>query len=232
MNRRKWLWAFLLMIAAAIVTPKASSADLSGGIAGLRLPPKLQLTPVGDEMTVNGLRMQVAYFQADQSLQTLSDEFRHRLGSGRQQQASGWVVLSWRDESRLLSIQLRAHGSVGTQGLIAISDVFEAMRRRRPQPRPEFPLPSGTSLIQVLQANDLGAKSHTVILQSEHSPRDALNFYRSHFRRRGYEPVTHASLGHVRQGGAMVLGRGGELINVAAAERGGSTLIAIVRVLP
>lgn len=232
-SRRKLMWFVLLLVAVGLSGPDASAGRLSQGIASLRLPADIALSPVESAITVNGLRLEAAYIDSGQAVTDLIHKLRaHFVGELRQRRAGGWQVLSYRQGDYLLTIQVQPGPTGGSRGIIAISDLFAALAQAREASRPWLPIPPDTTILQQIGAKDLGASSRTLILLSQRPPEQLLAFYRRHFRGKGYEPVTRGALARVGSGGAMVLSRGSQQLNLSVSRRDGTTLVTLVDVRP
>lgn len=194
-------------------------------------PESMQIEVVTQGMVMNGLNTQIYKFESSDSADELAVHFQQQWpGELARKVVEPWDVLSHHEGGYLLTIQMRESSLGMVQGLITITDVFQALADKRNVPRIDVPMLSNTRVIQHLQANDYGRESQTYILQNTDSVHENLDFYREHFMTQGYEPITRRALAKGQDAGVMVLNRGNEQMNFAAVERNGQTLITIIKV--
>jgi len=204
---------------------------VAAGWPELNFPPSMQLQVVSNEMSINGTPMRVLEFcspqKPDELTQWFSNQWQGRVARSR---AGRWDVLAHRERDALITVQMKPLGHEGSRGFIAISNFFEQAARTRPRTAPDVPIPAGTLLMQDIKADDAGRKNRTLVLISDRSPAQNLDFYRAYYQQEGYEPVSYGALARNDGSGAMILNRGAEQLNVAAAEYMGRTVITIVSV--
>jgi hypothetical protein len=214
-----------------LALPAAASALRVPGRPPLALPARMQIDAVGDALQLQGMATHIWAFRCDAPAAALAQHFAAQWpGQMRRHRTADWDVLSHRDGDWLVTVQMREPAGLGgVQGFIAMAPVFESAA---PTSARDLPLMPDTHLVQDIVAEDLGRRSRTRVLLSTRSAAQHLDFYRAHFRREGYRPLADKALTRSARGGAMVLGRGGEQLDVAVAQDGAQTVIAIVQVLP
>lgn len=211
----------------------ALGAGLFQGVDAFDLPPETRVEVVGDALRINGLDTRIYRFRSNLDVEAIAAHFNEQWPQRMKRAQSGpWQVLSHRQGDYLVTVQIAGQDMGQTQGFIAATNLFKAAEGRVRVRKPDLPLLPRTEVLQDIEADDLGRRSRTLILLSEQSAAQNLEFYRAHFRSQGYAPITAGALTKGNSGGAMVLNRGNEQLNVAVAEQGGKTVVNIVRVQP
>lgn len=225
--RRAW---GLILAAAVILLAQAADARQEQWPT-LSLPESMQVQIVSEGMRVNGMSTRIYEFRSSESIEDLTAHFDGIWdGSMARSRVEPWDVLAHRDRDHLITVQMRSGRLNDTSGYIAFSNAFELMEHP-PRPRKvDMPMLPGSQLLQDIEADDLGRRSRTLVILSDQSASQNLEFYRAHFEQERYEPVSHGALAKDERGGAMILNRGAEQLNVAIAERKGWTVITIVSV--
>lgn len=227
MNRTLAICTLLAVLA------QPGHARVLSGADGITWPETMRLIVVADNMRVNGIDTRIYAFESPDSADRIAEHFQHEWrGRMKRAQAPPWDVLSHRDGSLLVTVQIKADVSVGTRGFVSFSNAFDILDGRVARVPPDIPLPPKTTVHQVIDANDADVKSRTVVLLSELPPEQPLDFYRDYYRSQGFAPVSGESLRRGESGGVMVLNRGATQANVAVAARGGQTVVTIVTVNP
>ena len=222
----KWLLGALLL---QFGSPSIYAAETAW--PKIEIPPSMQLQVVSDGMSINGMQIHILEFRSPQNATELTEwfskEWEGRIARSR---AGQWEILAHRERDALITVQMSPVGSQGSRGFIATSNAFAPPARNRSRTAPAVPMLPGTQLVQDLQAVDAGRKSRTLVLLSDKSSAQNLDFYRARYQEEGYEPVSYGALVRNESGGAMILNRGAEQLNVAVAERMGRTMVTIVSI--
>lgn len=198
---------------------------------GLHLPDSMHVKIVAQQMRMNGLNTRIYAFNSPQNVDELAAYFNSEWrGDMARSRVEPWHILAHRDGGYLLTVQIKSSELSNTQGFIAFTDLFDAVEQGRKPPKLDLPTLPGTQVVQDLQSTDQGRPSRTVILRSDKSAHQNLEFYRAYFREQGYKPVSRGALVKGPDGGAMILNRGAEQLNVAIAQTKDQTTITIVRV--
>lgn len=208
-----------------------STATHAKDFPKLKLPDSMQVQIVATNMRVNGVATRIYAFYSPETADDLAEYFAGQWDPMTRSHAKPWDILAHRDGDYLVTVQSKHADDFGaTQGFIAFSGLFKAAEDGIKPPNVDVPMLPDTSVIQDLQSVDQGRPSRTLILRSNQSANQNLEFYRAYFRDRGYQPITHGALMKGTAGGAMILNRGNEELNVAVAQRSGITVVTIVRV--
>lgn len=219
-------FALLLLVQIGSARPIGETA----GIGNLDLPRGMQTDPIGERLRINGVETRVWQFRSTDGVDAVATHFsREWSGKIARSNAGGWDILSHRDGEWLITVQSGPADALGVhRGFIAIARLFVPRDRLRAEP-PRLPR---TQLLQDIEAEDLGRPSRTMLLLSEESAAQNLEFYRAHFRAEGFVPLAAGALTQGPDGGSLSLTRRGEHLDIGIAERGGRSWITIVRVLP
>lgn len=221
----------LLLLAMVGLSGTSLAALWQPAFPDVPLPDNARVRMISDGMQMNSLHTRIFEVDFDLPPAAVVEHFHaiwqkemvlRRLGQQ--------VFVSHRENDWLIAIQLERTADSTTRGLVSITDIFDAMDTGRTQAGLPYPMPEGSQVLQQLQAEDVGRHSETLILTNTESVHQNLEYYRSWAQEQGYAPVTRGALIQGMSGGAMILNRGAEQLNLAAAARGGQTVIAIVRV--
>jgi hypothetical protein len=229
MSESTWQRTGLALLLLAQIG-SARPAGSFGGIEDFDLPRGMQTDNIGEWMRIDGIQTRAWQFRSTDDADAIAEHFG-RQWNGRivRKSAGGWDILSHRQDDWLATVQTGPADVLGThRGFIAIAHRFAP--RDRPGPAPAA-LPS-TQLLHDIEAEDRGRRSRTMLLVSDRTAAQNLDFYRAHFRAEGFEPLVAGALTKAADGGGMSLVRGGEKLDLAIAERHGRSWIVIVRVLP
>lgn len=229
---RKTLLVFLI---TGLINGNAFAAFWKQGFPEIQLPVSMQVQVVSDDLIMNGLRSQILSFSVDMAsaelVEFFADEWPDEMAVTYLRNS---VVMAHREGDFLITVEAREQDSESSSGLITVTDYFAARDAERTTAGLDIDLPSGTEVLQHLRAEDLGKKSETLLLASTDSVGDNLDYYRSYFRDQGFVPLTKGALRRGRNGGAMILNRQAEQLNIAVSEFGGErqgdSMILIVRV--
>lgn len=195
----------------------------------LTLPESMRVTVVTPGLRMNGLHTRIYAFTSPDSAQVLTAWFSDQWdGRIKRRLVKPWSILAHRAGGLLVTVQMQDAPVAGTQGYIGISNAFEALAEGLEPPQPGVPMLPDTQVLNVLEANDGGRESRTVVLLSEQSVHQNLEFYRAYFRRQGYSPVSYGALSKEETAGAMILSRGAQRLDVAVTRAGGKTMITLV----
>ena len=212
---------------------QAHSAALFIGVDEFDVPAGMRLEVVGDALKINGLSTQIFGFRSDMDADGIAAHFaREWPGRVKRDRVGAWDVLSHRQRGYLVTVQTTEDRSGRTHGYLAASRMFDALERGVKLRKLDLPLLTRTQVLQDIEADDLGRRARSLLLLSEQSASQNLEFYRAHFRSQGFEPVSVGALRRNGNAGSMLLNRGGEQLNVAVSAQAGRTLVAIVQVQP
>lgn len=220
------------MLLACACTAAAAASDFRG-IEDLRLPKSMRVERMGQALRINGVETFAWQFHWSENGDRLAAHFAREWDGGLKRRRVGpWEVLSQRRGDWLLTVQAASVGVGQVHGWIAAARLFGALERGRSRGRPDLPMLPRTHVLNDVEASDLGRRSRTLLLLSEQSAAQNLDFYRAHYREQGFEPLAARALVKSAGGGSMVLVRGGEQLNLAVSSQAGRSFIAIVRVHP
>lgn len=229
MSTRAWQRSGCALLLLAQIG-SAQPADRFGGIDDFELPHSMQTDHIGEWMRIDGVQTRAWQFHSTDDADAIAEHFGHEWnGRIARTTAGGWDILSHRQGDWLATVQTGPPDALGHhRGFIAIAHRFAPRHRSRPSPTV---LPS-TQLLQDVEAEDRGRRSRTMLLVSDRSAAQNLDFFRAYFRSEGFEPLAAGALTKAPDGGGMSLVRGNEQIDLAIAERDGRSWILIVQVLP
>lgn len=209
-----------------------ATASYAQDFPEIKLPHSMHVQIAADHVRMGALNTRIYAFRSQQSVDDLAAYF-NRQWNGRmtRNRIEPWEILAHRDEGFLVTVQIETSALNESRGFIAVTDAFDALNEERKAPAVDIPMLPKTELLQDLEARDRGRKSRTLMLLSEQSTHQNLEFYRAYFREEGFVPASNqGALVKGSGAGAMILNRGNEQVNLSVAEREGKTLVTIVRV--
>lgn len=152
-------------------------------------PPRSAVQWVAENMTQNGIPMQVKTFYSATSLDDVLSFYREKwTGNGEaavENQLGEWVVIGRRDGDYYMTVQARAIGSNETEGFIAVNDL-SVLLAERASAADEFPSMGGTSVVSNTVSYDEGREAKTLILQNDYSVDSNASFYIGELKSAGW----------------------------------------------
>ncbi|GEM_PF-1727108 len=223
-------WALSL---ALVVIPVLSWAGTSPEIP---TQGDMTITVVSDHMNFNGIEMSGYELHSQRSLDEViafyKSAWKGRVAVSQMQAGlnpSPWTVLSHRDGDYLITLQLQPDDPSGCSGFVSVSDVFGGERSR---PASDFPMPSGSKIVNDITAKDPGKRSRTLVLQNSDSVQSNLDFYRAQLQRQGWSEVSDMATGALPQQWqnpqAFLMNRNGDELNLAVDRSAGTSTVVIV----
>lgn len=216
----------------AVAIGVAEAAGRFGGVGDFELPAGMRTQTIGDWQRVNAVETRTWQFRSTEDADGIAAHFaREWDGRIARSAAGGWDFLSHRQDDWLITVQTGPEDASGrSRGFIAIAKRFGS--RAAADHQPTVPRLPRTQLLHDIEAEDLGRRSRTLLLVSDQSAAQNLDFYRAHFRAEGFVPTTAGALLKGADGGVLSLNRGTEKLDLAIARRDGRSWITIVQVRP
>lgn len=154
-------------------------------------PKWLENVSVSDQMIINGLPSSVQYFEAFRQLDDLLDYYRQRWQDGRagkpgyrEMEAAPWHIITKLDGRYLYTVQAQKNGPFGIRGYLAIADLKGAGEKNRTIR--DAPMMKGSRVINHSTSIDPGRKGRTLLLANSFSIAGNSEYYRNHYRERGW----------------------------------------------
>lgn len=216
----------------AVVIGVAEAAGRFGAPGDFELAPGMRTDSIGDWQRANAVETRTWHFHSTDDADAIAAHFaREWDGRIARSKAGGWDIVSHRQEDWLITVQTGPEDATGfSRGFIAIARLFGS--RAAAGQAAKVPRLPRTQLLHDIEADDLGRHSRTLLLVSDQSAAQNLDFYRAHFRAEGFVPTTDGSLLKAANGGTLSLNRGAEQLDIAIAQRDGQSWITIVQVRP
>jgi len=229
------LWALLVMPAKADRWP------------AVPYMPGTRVNVVGENLKYNGAWMNAYEMTSPKSVKELIGFYQREWG-GRvtvtplvgpaaiitqeglktNEKREEWQILAHREGDFLITIQLGENpAEAGSLGYVGIMESFDAAKGPY---KTSFPMPSRSSLISEIFANDLGRNSRTVTLFNYASIDHNINFYRNYYLRRGWmELGTEVRDRAVSaDAGALLMSKGSSEMNLMVGREGLRSLVSVV----
>lgn len=145
--------------------------------------PGMKLTWVAPDVVHNGIPLQIWRFESKDGLQTLLSRYRAKWKSSAQDpqdaieyEVGGYRVIAKLRDKCFYTVQARNLVAVGSQGLLAVSQLQENY-----QPHllgQNFPMMSGSMVTSDLAHRDPGKEARTILLMNQFSTDANADFYR------------------------------------------------------
>ena len=167
-------------------------------------PPKgATVEVVGNNMVLNGIRSDIRAFYSKKSFEKVSEFYRQQWqdevsGGKRGKKLPGYIetdaMFPWRlftriEDGYLMTVQFQEADGKGVWGYLAISRLPKNPGKKQNPvlaiPR-DIPTMGESRIISELVNKDPGKNARTMIIYNTHSVGSNINFYRSHYRNRGY----------------------------------------------
>ena len=141
------------------------------------IPDDVHLFAIGDQLTIDGLPMQLRGFVSSRPVADLIDDWRRKLGSPLAENTVGkYRVLGKAEQGFYITVQIQLadHGSRGT---ISVADLASLSRNRDERQRSTAHLidrlPSGSSVTSQMSSIEGNSSTRHVVIVNAHS--EALN---------------------------------------------------------
>lgn len=200
---------FICLVSSLSVMAKTFDVDK------LLIPDFAQAQVVSDGMNFNGMDMVIVQFKTDHSFEDVETYYRDNVDEIKVTAAGQWRVISWLDNKKLNTVQvafdplLKIH-----HGFIALSNLPLSLENKV-QLGKGFPALNKSEFQNDIKAVDLNKKSRTVYLTNRSSVFDNINFYKNHYKNKGWK-VQQESFNRQRTSGTLLLGKQGDEINLTA----------------
>lgn len=184
-HMRSKLKVCLLACAAALLC----GTVLAGQWPQVAAPPRSSVQWVSDNMSQNGIAMQVKSFYSAAPLEAVVDFYRQEwTGNGQaavENQLGEWLVIGRREGDYYVTVQARAAGKTGTEGFIAVNDLT-ALLAERAEVDDAFPRMGGTSVVSNTLSYDQGRAAKTLIFENTYSVDANASYYAGELRSAGW----------------------------------------------
>lgn len=193
-------------------------------------PPDASLEWVSDDMSWNGIAMQVRRFESRRSEERVLEFYRTRWQRGpggkpgyRESSAGSWRIISHLDDEHLLTVQVQPSGRRSCWGYLAVSNLPEmAKAGEAPEPGHGFPRMRGSQVTTDVDSKDLGKRGRTLHITNEFSLESNVSFYRDHYLADGWSSRTDFGRGRKH---LLVFARGGGEVSLVISHQDGATAV-------
>jgi hypothetical protein len=145
------------------------------------LPPKADVQWVAQSMRVNGVPTRVMQFQSRASRAEVAEYYRAYWSGGYPHKASvhalpDATVVGQKHGPYLLTLKVEDAGAGKSSGLISVAEVVGIKPDRDPG---ELPLMGGAHVVSVIESDDPGKHSRTVVVLTPQPPSSVAQFYQA-----------------------------------------------------
>lgn len=152
-------------------------------------PPRSAVQWVAENITQNGIPMQVKTFHSAAPLDAVVDFYRQEwTGNGEaavENQLGEWIVVGRREGDYYVTVQARAAGKNETEGFIAVNDLA-ALLKERADVDDTFPRMGGTAVVSNTLSHDHGRAAKTLILENGYSVDANASYYAGELKSAGW----------------------------------------------
>ncbi len=193
-------------------------------------PPKSIIGMLGNKMIVNGIPMQIRQFSTDRSLQQVIDFYTVLWEDDTDQGLPGysistalppWTIISRIEEEYILTVQVASDSKHRASGYLSMSPIDPAQLT---EPGKDFPRMKGSVILNDTISEDSGKKGRNVLLQNSNSIKSNANFYRSHYKRLGWEEITEIPP-HSGKQQVLQFRRSNKHVTLVLKEQAGATIV-------
>ena len=220
------------IILLALLFPLASLARAPE----LPAPPEARVQWVAQNMTFNTMPMAVRQFTTkhslDEVLEFYKDEWQTSLeppqpGFLINDLAPPWITISRIEHGYMLLVQVQSADDDGALGYLSVSRLPANMRA--PRLAKNFPLPSGTLIVNEIASRDPGQNGRTMMFANKHDLASNVAFYRSEYADGGWVVDMDRAVGNVMH--VLAVRKGRQRIDLVMAEmKRGVTRIMVTEV--
>ena len=218
---------FLILICIFIPKPvKAKSIELDK----LLVPKFVQAQIVSDGMNFNGMDVVILQFKTKRSFEDIEKYYHDNVDEIKVSGFGEWKVISWLDKKKLNTVQvafdplLKVH-----HGYIALSNLPMALENKVALGK-GFPALQKSKFLNDIKATDLNKDSRTIWLTNTASVFDNINFYKNHYKKKGWK-VQYETLNKKDRSAALLLGKRGSEINLTVNRSNKLTNVVAVEVI-
>lgn len=208
----------------AFATPSAAKTDFPA-------PPGARVGVLSEQMSYNGIPMQVRQFKTRRSMDRVLDFYR-RLWERDQGGIPGyvesdalppWTILTRVEDDVVMTVQVAAEGG-GAAGYLTMSRVPDA--DDLPERGEDFPAMRGSIFYNDIKSTDRGKRGRTLQLSNLFNLRGNVNFYRNYYRDRGWSLLVDRAMSEDMH--TLAFKKGSETVTVVVtrAQSGESVVMA------
>lgn len=197
-------------------------------------PPDANVEWVGRNMEVNGIRSAIRAFNTSKSIRKVINfyikEWDEPVGKGmpghmiESDAMAPWTVISRIEDGYLMTVQTMESDRGGAWGYLSLSPL--PGKAPPPELGKGIPKMHNSHVIQEMKHDDPGKKGRTVVLANSHSVNSNINFYRNHYRGKGWSVESDYELSPGKMH-SMVYKSNRERINIMLMGNGNETRIVI-----
>lgn len=156
-------------------------------------PPYAEVDSLVDEMTHNGVPMQVRLFKAPKSVDEVLAYYRGRWSDGFVENISGpWQQISRLQDDYFITVQVQGVDQFSSYGRIS---VLQKPADNTPSPGADYPMPDGSKVFQDTVTKDVRTTARTLLIANTGDVFSNSEFYRQYFSAQGWHNVLDKDVG-------------------------------------
>jgi len=166
----------------------ASAADASW--PDVTLPPKSRVGLIGNDMSLNGVAMQVRQFEAAASAEEVLTFYRTHWGTTRESKSienriNGWRIIGRREGRYYTTVQVSSIDATHSRGYLSVSRLPGYRDPARQQWI--FPTMTGSEKLSDLRSSDPGKTAQSLVYINNFTANANVDFYRDRLVREGWQ---------------------------------------------
>ncbi|WMS87247.1 hypothetical protein [Pleionea litopenaei] len=179
------------------------------------VPKFFKVQVVADHMNMNGIDMGVLQFQTKESFSAIESFYKSEVGEIKVSALDTMRVVSWLDDDKLFSVQVNYDDfNRVNHGFITVSNMPQFMNKQVELGK-DFPLPSRSTVINDIKAQDLNKNSRTLWINNNSTVKNNIAFYKSHYQREGWR-LDHEMIKPDGNSGVLMMSLGANELNLVA----------------
>ena len=160
-------------------------------------PPHSKVVWVGDDMTQNGVAMQIKTFASDLDVKSVIEFYRNSWAALSlaakpvENDLGEWKVIGYQQGDYLVTVQVRPQEKNGSEGHMAVSKL--PTFKGQPELDSTFPRLPGTKILSDTRSQDAGKIGKTLILTNSNSVQSNQKYYESAMLQQGWTAAQSSS---------------------------------------
>ena len=184
-------------------------------------PPQSTLSPVAEELFINGVENRLSQFESRLSARQVLNFYRNRWADGFAESDSGpWQQISRLQGDYFTTIQVQDNEMSGSKGRISVMKMIPPKR----QIGSDVPLMNQSRVVNEVISKDKLSFSIMVLAVNPFAIEDNLEFYQQHFEKLGWKKTMHQDM--QEKGTTLVFSRDKLETTITITQiQGGSTVL-------
>jgi len=193
-------------------------------------PPGCRVAPIGEELIVNGIPMDIRKLRCRSSAGEVLEFYRNYWPRGSEDKPGyvetdelpPWQMITRVERGHLMTVQITQETRELAVGYLAMSEIPQDPERL-PELGEGFPAMRGTQVYNDIRSKDPGKHGRTLQFSNKHGLRSNVIFYRNYYRDRGWTAQMDRAMG--RRMHTFSFNKSGESVNLVVIQGEGATAV-------